>query len=101
MMKAAVPGGIGRSKFLDGFNHTSGGVVAREGGAWRDPIGVTGPEGEPIGRGAADDDVVDGLLELPDAESDDFGGIGLRRRRGFEVDLDKLGAVGFGGAVAD
>lgn len=73
--------------------------VARGGAAWGDPIGVAGEEGEPIGRGAAHDDAVDRVLELPDAEGDDLRR-GLRRIGLLGVDFDELSAVRFGGAVA-
>lgn len=35
-------------------------------GAWGNPVGGTGSEGEPIGLGSPDDDVVDDVLKLPE-----------------------------------
>lgn len=105
MRQSAVPHRIGRSNSLESFNHAARGVIARGGGASRDPIGVPREEGEPIRRVAADDDVVDCLIEFPDTGVNEVirsGArlFGLRCRRPVEVDLDELGVVGFAGAVA-
>lgn len=79
-------------------------MVAQGGRPRWDPVGVARQERQPTWRGAAHDDAVDCLLELPDADGDDFGSglrrIGVGRRSGVEFDLDELRVVCLGGAVA-
>lgn len=96
-----TPNQIRRSQFPDDLDHAAGGLIRAQGGggAGWDPVGVAWKEREPIGCGAAHDDAVDGILELPNTEGNNLGGslggIGL-----VGVDFDELSAVGFGGAVA-